>query len=73
MGLFFRRDAGKPGGWDAWNVTEDADLGVRSTRRGWRTELIDTTTDEEANCRALPWIKQRSRWAEGLCDDLGRA
>ena len=64
--LFFRRDVLESlGGWDAWNVTEDADLGVRLTRRGWRTELIDTTTDEEANCRALPWIKQRSRWLKG--------
>ena len=64
--LFFRRDVlEKLGGWDAWNVTEDADLGVRLVRHGWRTELIDTTTDEEANCRALPWIKQRSRWLKG--------
>ncbi len=64
--LFFRRDILETlGGWDAWNVTEDADLGVRLTRHGWRTELIDTTTDEEANCRALPWIKQRSRWLKG--------
>ena len=46
--LFFRRDAlEQVGAWDAWNVTEDADLGVRLARRGWRTEIIDTTTDEE--------------------------
>ncbi len=50
---------------DAWNVTEDADLGVRLARRGYRTEIIETTTDEEANCRALPWVKQRSRWLKG--------
>ena len=53
------------GGWDAHNVTEDADLGVRLARRGYRTEIIETTTDEEANCRALPWVKQRSRWIKG--------
>lgn len=70
--LFFRRDAlDAVGGWDAWNVTEDADLGVRLARRGWRTELIDTTTDEEANCRALPWIKQRSRWLKGYAMTWG--
>ncbi|AUH32258.1 glycosyl transferase [Paracoccus tegillarcae] len=64
--LFFRRAAlEKVGAWDAWNVTEDADLGVRLARRGYRTEIVDTTTDEEANCRALPWIKQRSRWLKG--------
>ncbi|MBM3604852.1 MAG: glycosyltransferase, partial [Alphaproteobacteria bacterium] len=64
--LFFRRPIlEQVGAWDSWNVTEDADLGVRLARRGYRTEIIDTTTDEEANCRALPWVKQRSRWLKG--------
>ena len=53
------------GSWDAHNVTEDADLGIRLARHGYRTELIDTVTVEEANCRPLPWIKQRSRWIKG--------
>lgn len=70
--LFFRRAALEGVGcWDAWNVTEDADLGVRLTRRGWRTEMIDTVTHEEANCRALPWIKQRSRWLKGYAMTWG--
>jgi glycosyltransferase XagB len=70
--LFFRRELlEQVGAWDAWNVTEDADLGVRLARRGWRTEIIDTTTDEEANCRALPWIKQRSRWLKGYAMTWG--
>ena len=64
--LFFRRAALEDlGGWDAHNVTEDADLGLRLARHGFRTDLIATTTREEANCRALPWIKQRSRWSKG--------
>lgn len=64
--LFIRRDIlEKVGCWDAFNVTEDADLGVRLARRGWRTEMIDTVTHEEANCRALPWVRQRSRWLKG--------
>ncbi|MDJ0827592.1 MAG: glycosyltransferase [Rhodobacter sp.] len=64
--LFFRRDVlTELGGWDAHNVTEDADLGIRLARRGYRTELIDTVTEEEANCWAWPWIKQRSRWLKG--------
>jgi glycosyltransferase XagB len=46
-------------------VTEDADLGIRLFRHGFRTELIETTTFEEANCRSFPWIKQRSRWIKG--------
>ncbi|TMV91429.1 glycosyltransferase [Thioclava sp. BHET1] len=64
--LFFRRDALEDlGGWDAHNVTEDADLGVRLARHGYRTELIPAVTYEEANCRAIPWVKQRSRWLKG--------
>lgn len=64
--LFFRRKALEElGGWDAQNVTEDADLGLRLFRHGYRTELIDTTTFEEANCRSFPWVKQRSRWIKG--------
>ncbi|SNT71892.1 Glycosyltransferase, catalytic subunit of cellulose synthase and poly-beta-1,6-N-acetylglucosamine synthase [Paracoccus seriniphilus] len=64
---FFRREAlDDVDAWDAWNVTEDADLGVRLARRGWRTEIVETTTDEEANCRVLPWIRQRSRWLKGF-------
>lgn len=65
--LFFRRAAlEKLGRWDAHNVTEDADLGMRLARHGFRTELADTTTYEEANCRARPWVKQRSRWIKGF-------
>jgi len=65
--LFFRREPLEElGGWDAHNVTEDADLGVRLCRAGWRTEMIDTATFEEANCRVWPWIRQRSRWLKGF-------
>ncbi|MDR7124068.1 cellulose synthase/poly-beta-1,6-N-acetylglucosamine synthase-like glycosyltransferase [Pseudorhodobacter sp. 4114] len=38
---------------------------MRLYRHGYRTELIHTITGEEANCRTLPWIKQRSRWLKG--------
>lgn len=65
--LFLRRDRLEDlGGWDAHNVTEDADLGVRLARSGFRTELIDTVTYEEATCRAWPWMRQRSRWLKGF-------
>jgi cellulose synthase/poly-beta-1,6-N-acetylglucosamine synthase-like glycosyltransferase len=64
--LFFRRAALEElGGWDAHNVTEDADLGLRLARRGYRTALIPTVTLEEANGRTWPWVKQRSRWLKG--------
>jgi len=70
--LFFRRDAlEKLDGWDAHNVTEDADLGIRLARHGYRTELIDTVTEEEANCQVWPWIKQRSRWIKGYAMTYG--
>ncbi|MEM1431639.1 MAG: glycosyltransferase family 2 protein [Pseudomonadota bacterium] len=64
--LFFRRSVlDEIGGWDAHNVTEDADLGIRLYRAGYRTEIVDTVTQEEANCRLVPWIRQRSRWLKG--------
>ena len=64
--LFLRREALEViGGWDAHNVTEDADIGVRLARYGYRTELLPTMTEEEANCRFWPWIRQRSRWLKG--------
>jgi glycosyltransferase XagB len=70
--LFFRRAVlEKLGGWDAHNVTEDADLGIRLARHGYRTEVIQTTTGEEANCRPLAWVKQRSRWLKGYMVTYG--
>lgn len=54
------------GGWDPYNVTEDADLGLRLARRGYRTAVIDSTTFEEANCRTGNWMRQRSRWMKGF-------
>ena len=65
--FFFRRDKLlELGGWDAHNVTEDADLGVRLARAGYRTEMVNTATFEEANFRAWPWVRQRSRWLKGF-------
>lgn len=64
--VFFRRSVlEQVCGWDAHNVTEDADLGIRLARHGYRTELIQTVTREEANNRFWPWVRQRSRWLKG--------
>jgi cellulose synthase/poly-beta-1,6-N-acetylglucosamine synthase-like glycosyltransferase len=52
-------------GWDAWNVTEDADLGLRAGAEGYRVGVIDSTTYEEACSRLRPWIRQRTRWIKG--------
>ncbi|NVN10625.1 glycosyltransferase [Nguyenibacter vanlangensis] len=51
--------------WDPYNVTEDADLGVRITQRGWKVAVVNSTTYEEANVSIPNWIRQRSRWLKG--------
>lgn len=53
------------GGWDAHNVTEDADLGIRFARLGYRVRTLSSMTAEEANCALPNWIHQRSRWLKG--------
>jgi cellulose synthase/poly-beta-1,6-N-acetylglucosamine synthase-like glycosyltransferase len=53
------------GGWDPFNVTEDADLGIRLHRLGYRTRVLDSVTYEEANSDFINWVKQRSRWYKG--------
>jgi len=53
------------GGWDPFNVTEDADLGIRAFGRGYKVGVINSTTYEEATSKIKPWIKQRSRWLKG--------
>lgn len=64
---WFRADAlRQAGGWDAHNVTEDADLGVRLARMGWRSGTIDSVTWEEAPLRAGVWLRQRARWFKGF-------
>ncbi len=65
--MFIRREAlESAGGWDAHNVTEDADLGMRLARAGFQSGVIDSTTWEEAAASPKPWIRQRSRWLKGF-------
>jgi len=62
----FRRTAlDKIGGWDPFNVTEDADLGVRLARFGYRTETINFPTYEAGPETLDVWLKQRTRWFKG--------
>lgn len=51
--------------WDAFNVTEDADLGMRLYRHGYNCKILPSTTFEEANCKIRNWTKQRTRWLKG--------
>jgi cellulose synthase/poly-beta-1,6-N-acetylglucosamine synthase-like glycosyltransferase len=53
------------GAWDPYNVTEDADLGVRLARFGYRSIAISSPTYEEAPSRLGPWLRQRTRWLKG--------
>jgi cellulose synthase/poly-beta-1,6-N-acetylglucosamine synthase-like glycosyltransferase len=62
----FRREVlEQTGGWDPYNVTEDADLGIRLHRLGYRTGVLDSITYEEANSDFINWVRQRSRWYKG--------
>jgi hypothetical protein len=53
------------GAWDPFNVTEDADLGVRAYAKGYKVAIVNSTTYEEANNEPINWIRQRSRWIKG--------
>ncbi|HZA01515.1 MAG TPA: glycosyltransferase [Hyphomicrobiaceae bacterium] len=62
---FPRRVLQQCGGWDPYNVTEDADLGIRLARWGGRTAVLRATTWEEAPVRFAVWLRQRTRWHKG--------
>ena len=54
------------GAWDPFNVTEDADLGLRLARLNYLTQVLDSKTYEEANTALGNWIQQRARWFKGF-------
>jgi cellulose synthase/poly-beta-1,6-N-acetylglucosamine synthase-like glycosyltransferase len=53
------------GGWDAFNVTEDADLGIRLARRRLRVDMLASRTREHAPTALMSWLGQRTRWMKG--------
>lgn len=53
------------GAWDPFNVTEDADLGIRIARAGLATCIMPSTTWEEAPGSFAVWLPQRTRWLKG--------
>lgn len=55
----------KLGAWDPYNVTEDADLGIRIYRAGYRCGTITRPTQEEAPPIFSVWLPQRTRWMKG--------
>lgn len=67
----FRRDVLEAvGAWDPYNVTEDADLGVRLARAGWATAVIASSTEEEAPISVAAWLGQRTRWLKGWAQTI---
>lgn len=54
------------GAWDAYNVTEDADLGIRIFRNGYKVHVFDSVTLEESPISLRSWLHQRSRWIKGF-------
>jgi glycosyltransferase XagB len=45
--------------------TEDADLGLRLARLGYRVNTLAASTQEEAPARIEAWLAQRRRWSKG--------
>lgn len=62
---FTRSALADAGAWDPFNVTEDADLGIRLARNGWAVGTVASTTWEEAPATFASWLKQRTRWLKG--------
>lgn len=67
---FRARTLRRVGGWDAWNVTEDADLGLRLAREGVRVGALWSDTREEAPTTLAAWFRQRVRWQKGWMQTL---
>lgn len=53
-------------GWDPFNVTEDADLGMRLALAGYDVGDLPSATIEEAPAALGAWLRQRTRWMKGF-------
>ncbi len=59
------------GGWDSWNVTEDADMGFRLAALGWSLDVLEAPTWESAPSKLSVWTPQRTRWVKGYMQTWG--
>ncbi|WP_246347732.1 glycosyltransferase family 2 protein [Brevundimonas variabilis] len=59
------------GGWDPFNVTEDADLGFRLWRQGWHLGIMTRPTHEVPPNALKDWLPQRTRWLKGFMQTWG--
>lgn len=62
---FIREKLQKIGAWDPFNVTEDAEIGIRLYSMGYKIDLINSYTLEESPIEIKAWLVQRSRWIKG--------
>jgi cellulose synthase/poly-beta-1,6-N-acetylglucosamine synthase-like glycosyltransferase len=53
------------GGWDPYNVTEDAELGTFLVTAGYQTRILPSITYEAGPTSLSVWLGQRSRWIKG--------
>jgi cellulose synthase/poly-beta-1,6-N-acetylglucosamine synthase-like glycosyltransferase len=51
--------------WDAYNVTEDAELGMRISLGKGNIKVVNSTTMEECPYILKNWLQQRTRWIKG--------
>ena len=49
-----------------YNLTEDAEIGMRLAINGYKTDVIDSYTAEESPVTVLAWINKRARWLKGF-------
>lgn len=56
---------GYVGGWDPFNVTEDAELSAALAAYGHQVQMLDSVTWEEATARLKIADRQRRRWLKG--------
>ncbi len=66
--VYFRREQLiKVGGWDAYNLAEDCDIGIRMFRNGYKNaSVLDSASWEQSTTTLGDWIKQRTRWMQGF-------
>ena len=57
-------------GWDDYNLTEDADLGMRLAQAGYRIDTLKLPTYENAPHELIIWHRQRTRWLSGHIQTL---
>ncbi|MDC7674720.1 glycosyltransferase family 2 protein [Asticcacaulis machinosus] len=58
------------GAWDSYNVTEDADLGLRLAQYGYTSAMLKAPTIETPPSNIYTWIPQRTRWIKGYMQTL---